>query len=61
VRGPPDDSPDDSRLVALLFPRSLLIMPETISLYQAGVWLAVGFITGFGWAAGTALFARLVR
>lgn len=36
-------------------------MPETISLYQAGVWLAVGFITGFGWAAGTALFARLVR
>lgn len=36
-------------------------MPETISLYAIGVWLAVGFFTGVGWAFGAVLVARLVR
>jgi hypothetical protein len=36
-------------------------MPTTITLYQIGVWLCVGFFTGLGWALGTLLVARILR
>lgn len=36
-------------------------MPNSISLFQCGVWLAVGFFTGVGWAVGLWLVSRLTR
>ncbi len=36
-------------------------MPESISFFLVGVWIAVGFCAGFGWAIGHALAARLTR
>lgn len=36
-------------------------MPTTISLYQVGVWMAVGFFVGSGWALGSTLVARILR
>jgi hypothetical protein len=36
-------------------------MPTTISLYQVGVWLAVGFCTGAGWTAAAWLVTRVLR
>ncbi len=36
-------------------------MPNTISLYVVGVWFAVGFFTGAGWALGSLLIGRLFR
>jgi hypothetical protein len=39
--------------------RPKLTMPNTISLYQVGVWFAVGFFTGCGWAIALWLIGRL--
>ncbi len=36
-------------------------MPESITLYLVGVWLAVGFVVSVGWSLGAALVARLLR
>ena len=36
-------------------------MPTTITLYQCGVWLCVGFFTGAGWAFGSWVIGRLTR
>ena len=36
-------------------------MPNTITLYQIGVWCCVGFFTGAGWALGAWLIARILR
>jgi hypothetical protein len=35
-------------------------MPATITLYLIGVWICVGFFTGFGWSVGSWLAARLL-
>ena len=35
-------------------------MPDNITLYLIGVWLGVGFFTGFSWGVGTWLAARLL-
>lgn len=35
-------------------------MPSTISLPLIGIWLAVGFFTGTGWALGVWLVGRLL-
>src|ERR1700730_15062452 len=34
-------------------------MPSTINLYQIGVWAAVGFFTGAGWAFAGWLVGRI--
>jgi hypothetical protein len=34
-------------------------MPSTINLYQIGVWCAVGFFTGVGWAFAAWLVGRI--
>ncbi len=34
-------------------------MPSEVTLYLAGVWLAVGFCTGTGWAIGGWLVGRI--
>lgn len=36
-------------------------MPTTVTLYQIGVWAAVGFFTGLGWSVAAWLVARLFR
>lgn len=36
-------------------------MPETVTLYLAGVWLCVGFCTGLGWSLASVLVSRVVR
>jgi hypothetical protein len=36
-------------------------MPNTITLYQIGVWVCVGFFTGAGWTLGSWLVARILR
>jgi hypothetical protein len=36
-------------------------MPLVISLYQIGVWAAVGFFAGFGWALAAWLVSRITR
>jgi len=36
-------------------------MPNTITLYQVGVWVSVGFFTGAGWALGSWIVARILR
>jgi hypothetical protein len=35
-------------------------MPNTITLYQIGVWFCVGFFTGCGWALALWLVSRLL-
>lgn len=35
-------------------------MPSTISLRLLGIWVAVGFFVGVGWALGNLLVARLL-
>mgnify|MGYP003694197207 CR=1 FL=1 len=37
------------------------VMPNDISLYHVGVWFAVGFFTGAGWALGAWLVGRVLR
>lgn len=36
-------------------------MPTEITLYQIGVWCAVGFFTGAGWAFGSWVVGRILR
>ena len=36
-------------------------MPTTVSLYQCGVWICVGFFTGAGWGIGVWLVGRILR
>jgi hypothetical protein len=36
-------------------------MPTTVTLYLVGVWFAVGFFTGIGWALGTWVVGRALR
>lgn len=36
-------------------------MPNTITLYQLGVWTCVGLFTGAGWTFGTWLVSRILR
>lgn len=36
-------------------------MPETITLYQCGVWFCVGLFTSLGWSLGALIVARLFR
>jgi hypothetical protein len=36
-------------------------MPNDISLFQAGVWFAVGFCTGAGWSLGAWVVGRLLK
>lgn len=36
-------------------------MPNTITLYQVGVWFAVGFFTGAGWTIASVIVARIFR
>lgn len=36
-------------------------MPSTITFYLVGVWFAVGFVVGAGWALGTWLVGRILR
>jgi hypothetical protein len=46
--------------MAILFYGENLKMPNTINLYQIGVWFCVGFFTGAGWAVAAVLVARLL-
>lgn len=36
-------------------------MPDTVTLYTAGVWVVVGFCTGAGWTLAGVLIGRLLR
>jgi hypothetical protein len=36
-------------------------MPADITLKLVGIWICVGFFTGFGWALGTWLVGRILR
>jgi hypothetical protein len=35
-------------------------MPNTVTLYQIGVWFCVGFFVGAGWATATVIITRLL-
>lgn len=36
-------------------------MPNTISLLDCGIWFAVGFFAGAGWALGAWIVGRILR